>query len=116
MNYAEMSDSDIAEAVIKTIELDLGEYWLPSATGHGVVIINDDDETVRTFNPCKSPTDMWPLIVENHISLAFWSGEWEADCHAYWIDGAEWQFDGYRHANPLRAVAIVYLMMKEAGK
>ncbi|AKM48226.1 hypothetical protein Edno5_0038 [Edwardsiella phage Edno5] len=108
MNYAEMSDAEIAEAVIKTIELDLGEYWLPSATGHGVVIINDDDETVRTFNPCKSPTDMWPLIVEGNIATLPY------DRNGLWM--AAGGGCRYHHTNPLRAAAIVYLMMKGAGK
>ncbi|EOV0997613.1 phage protein NinX family protein [Edwardsiella piscicida] len=108
MNYAEMSDAEIAEAVIKTINLNDCEYWRPSATGRGVVIINDDDDTVRTFDPCNNPSDMWPLIVENRIATLPYgrNGLWMAAGNGY----------RYHHTNPLRAAAIVYLMMKGAGK
>ncbi|UCQ43018.1 phage protein NinX family protein [Edwardsiella piscicida] len=113
MNYEEMSDAQIAEAVVKTIELDLGEYWMPSATGHGVVIINDDDDTVRTFDPCNNPADMWPLIVENGIVVApYRSATPEAWSTAFGL-AAKFHAESQ---NPLRAGAIVYLMMKEAGK
>ena len=116
MNYEEMSDAQIAEAVVKTIELDLGEYWMPSATGHGVVIINDDNDTVRTFDPCNNPADMWPLIVENEISILAGKERSALAFHKVNRD-AEDRPCGYDFSfsckNALRAAAIVYLMMKE---
>ena len=115
MNYAEMSDFEINRAVLIAAGIDY-EDISDVPIGGGSAIAFGDGCKWREYDFCNNPADAWPLIVENHISLAFWGGEWEADCNAYWVDGAEWQFDGYRHSNPLRAVAIVYLMMKEAGK
>ncbi|QPW26455.1 DUF2591 family protein [Edwardsiella ictaluri] len=121
MNYAEMSDYQINN-LIHNHEVCVGEYRLEFMDdgrikwthGNGLVVVTGHkkyDENLKDY--CNNPDDMWPLIVENGMSLAFWDGEWEADCGAYWVDGTEWKFDGYRHTNPLRAAAIAYLMMKE---
>lgn len=119
MNYAEMSDAEIAEAVVKTIILEHGEYWTPCASGTCAVIVNEVRGTVRTFNPCNNPDDMWPLIVENEISILVGKERSAFAFHKVNRD-AEDRPRGYDFSfsckNALRAAAIVYLMMKEAGK
>lgn len=61
---------------------------------------------------CNNPSDAWPIIVENGITLAFDGSDWWADSYACWVDGCEWQIEGEISRNPLRAAMIVYLMMK----
>ena len=112
MNYAEMSDAEIAEAVIKTITLDDCEYWRPSATGRGVVIVNDDNETMRTFDPCDNPADAWLLMEKKRIGLHpdAETGGWTAVRSIY-------KSKNVRYAKPFRAVAILFLMIEaETGK
>lgn len=56
------------------------------------------------FDPCNNPSDAWPLIVGNEISICKWSGGWSADKGA---------LCRVHHNNPLRAAMIVFLMMKD---
>lgn len=113
MNYAEMSDFSIAESIVKTLSLEDCEMWCAgtkpdSDNGWGIIITNDDDESWRYFNPCNNPADMWPLIVDNSISVFPFGG------HGVWM-ARHGNFSSL-HKNPLRAAAIVYLMMKEVGE
>lgn len=110
MNYEEMSDYEIAVAVAKA----QGIHWSarptfpPNNTIHWLYSDNwDAEKSIQLPDYCNNPSDAWPIIVENGISL-------EADA----VDGGVWRasfgllFRAY-HKNPLRAAMIVYLMMQE---
>ncbi|WP_370557321.1 DUF2591 domain-containing protein [Edwardsiella tarda] len=128
MNYAEMSDAQIAEAVFKAA-YDGTPDFKESPCG-GIVIIGYEHDIIDgedvemeveygIFNPCNNPADIWPLIVESEISILVGK-----ECSAFAFHkvnrDAEDRPCGYDFSfsckNALRAAAIVYLMMKEAGK
>lgn len=98
-NYSEMSDFEINKAVIKIL---------------GIGLISDGDKKCfhisgEEFDPCNNPSDAWPIIIENGVSIRKrYYGEWRAIRE--WGESHE-----YDDNNPLRAAMIVYLMMKEAG-
>ncbi|MGY0156408.1 phage protein NinX family protein [Edwardsiella tarda] len=112
MNYAEMSDSFIAQEIARHEGIALwphAQITLTSVTG-----VKKSDGMM--FDPCNNPNDIWPLIIENGIVVKR-SGD---ECIATSVEWADWMMAStgncYSHDNPLRAAAIVYLMMKEAGK
>lgn len=64
---------------------------------------------------CSSPADMWPIIADSRISIEtadIINGEltWEAFC--LFVD--DWRSARHKNANPLRAAAIVFLIMNGA--
>ncbi|QPW26454.1 DUF2591 family protein [Edwardsiella ictaluri] len=92
MNYEQMSDQQITDEIIKRRGLDT--EW-------------------HRWDFCNSWADMGPLIEENGIVVApYRSATPEAWSTAFGINAKFHAEDD----NPLRAAAIVYLMMKEAGK
>jgi len=65
------------------------------------------------FDPCNNPSDAWPIILNNLISMVWDCAE---DSSAEWWNAVA-QFDECSiqyQSNPLRAAMIVYLMMKES--
>ncbi|HCM9564797.1 TPA: DUF2591 family protein [Enterobacter hormaechei subsp. steigerwaltii] len=63
------------------------------------------------FDPCNSPADAWPIIVDNRISISA-QAEYEGDQWvAYCVDSNN-DIDE-THINPLRAAMVVFLMMQE---
>lgn len=113
MNYEELSDFEINKMVMA-----IAKNW------KGATITCTEDEnkvgyseplyiqgarvgsTINFFDPCNNPSDAWPIIVENRISLeAEGDDEWTAST-AYYVLQA-------KSKNPLRAAMIVYLMMQE---
>ena len=68
------------------------------------------------FNPCNNPSDAWPIIIDNKISLMNDGDTWEASID---FDGEllvhgtdETLSEYYEDKNPLRAAMIVYLEIK----
>lgn len=112
MNYAEMSDAEVA----KLVAIRLGaEEIVPGLLMDIENKIRYDVEPPKRgkpgkffFDPCNNPADMCPLIVENGIAILPYgrNGLWMAAAAGV----------RHHHKNPLRAAAIVYLMMKEEGK
>ena len=93
------SDLDIAKAVLKKINgtrLMTSKLW-----GKRINELTLDD-----FDPCNNPSDAWPIILENKITIE------PIVCF-----GDLWQANIKHHKelceNPLRAAMIVYLMMNE---
>ena len=88
MNYETASDDEINKAVQ---HLKQGkQLWYP------------------LIDYCNNPSDAWPIIVENRISINNYEEDhWEAD-HTDYIDSVY-------HINPLRAAMIVFLKMQEAA-
>ena len=69
-----------------------------------------DPSEFELFNPCNNPSDAWPIILENKISIfptSIDDGRWQAE-HA--LTGA------FKDKNPLRAAMIVFLMMQDGKK
>ncbi|MEG2554379.1 MAG: phage protein NinX family protein [Hafnia sp.] len=62
---------------------------------------------------CNNPSDAWPVIIKNRISMVWDCAE---DASSEWWNAVD-QYDDFRiqyQSNPLRAAMIVYLMMKES--
>jgi hypothetical protein len=83
--------------------------------------------TLDDFDPCKNPSDAWPIIVENEMSIwavsetdyeigmHYSTGEWMAYCVKS-MDGESCvSDDGFEASdqNPLRAAMICFLKMKD---
>ena len=105
MDYSQLSDFEINKRVAQLH----GGFALTLA-------VHDEPPSGKAFNPgrfdpCNSPADAWPIIVENSISLYavgedYRRGKWGAEGPKA---GAPYHFDN----NPLRAAMIVFLMMRE---
>lgn len=126
MNYESMSDMDINKAIANSLRV----YWFLSPDRgnsnrweycdyYGQVDrdVGEYEEALPDY--CNNPSDMMPIAFTNKISLHFnWS-----ECGLYTAIGTLWEerllgkhpktFE-VSHENPLRAAAIVFLMMQEA--
>ncbi|MEG5932306.1 phage protein NinX family protein [Enterobacter hormaechei] len=125
MDYTELSDFEINNLVAislgakvtdsyrvgeerETVYYSLGGDEFAIRRGFGN--INDD------FDPCQKPSDAWPIIADNRISIMFDGTlpEYEGEYHE-WCDAlSSCRNFGIQHQlNPLRAAMIVFLMMQE---
>lgn len=104
-NYAEMSNAHIAAEVLKVKHGEVGVIALHNDSAK--LITNE-----QTFSfDVNNWADAGPVIEENNIWIQpdmIGDGLW----HCY---DREDEFHS-KHANPLRAAMIVFLMMKDAGK
>lgn len=114
MKYEDMSDFEINKWV-----------WRLAMTGktmhcHGSIIYKEATR-YNEFDPCNSPSDAWPIIVANkitiihneyddmHMTCSNYNHSW---CHEA---GDRIVFDNEVVANnPLRAAMICFLKMKDA--
>ena len=110
MNYEEMSDHEIDITVANLIGVKIEHI-----EDDIVFVYTYGECEVGAFNPCNNPSDAWPIIVENEISLI----SPEANGSKAWRAGIfdlelviKRPINSY-NANPLRAAMIVFLMMKE---
>ena len=116
-DYNEMSNFEINKLVAMTIEgLDFDiagnakyavDCFIKSLDGESVNVLWSGNNEYSLFNPCNNPADMWPLIVENNIWIQpdmVGDGYWHSHVEDFWA----------KDKNPLRAAAIVYLMIKDA--
>ena len=113
-DYSKMSDFEICGYV--------------SMHEHGFSWIEFDDEMsshvkcgnegspgfaiVEVKDYCNNPSDAWPVIRENRISLRPDDMYEEAPNSGYWRADNE-AGNHCHHENPLRASMIVYMMMKD---
>lgn len=105
-NYEEMSDSQIAQKVFFFVSSNLcPNGGLAHISSDGFFFF-DDKNIKRKFDPCNNPSDAWPIIVDNEISINRWvlPDSWGADRFGH--------FDT-RDDKPLRAAMIVFLKMNE---
>ena len=118
-DYNEMSDFEINKLVAMTIEgVDFDivgnakyavDCFIKSIDGESVNVLWSGDREYSFFNPCNNPSDMWPLILEIGICITVNRfGEWYASA----LDSVG-EFKQWSDKNPLRAAAIVYLMLKD---
>ncbi|HII4310742.1 TPA: phage protein NinX family protein [Vibrio parahaemolyticus] len=116
LKYEEMSDFEINQEVARH-KYDVFAACHDGSRVNGSVSVNGVD-----FDPCNNPSDAWPIIVENKISLTTEDGsdDWHADVVIY-IDengkGVIMDVKDECHtygSNPLRAAMICFLKMKDA--
>lgn len=110
MNYEEMSDNEINEMVADL----MGGY---AGNVHGIetkVKVNDAETNGLFYmevDYCNSPSDAWPIILENKITI-FSPNDTHDD--SLWM--AELDEFHIFSVNPLRAAMIVFLMMQEKAQ
>lgn len=107
MNFEEMSDFEINEAVAGHVSDCFAMKMKDGSSKFNYIEMEQDEE----FNPCNNPADAWPIIVENNICIH--QGEFPVAflLNDYWESRKE-----AMNKNPLRAAMIVFLKMKEAEK
>lgn len=105
MNYEEMSDLQINLLVANAIGVDAAEN---SGVVFGAVKHEGDNvvSVIGVVDYCNNPSDAWPIIYDNHISIINNYG-WGA-CHR------RTGIESSMHVNPLRAAMNVFLMMEDA--
>lgn len=105
MNYQTATDAEINLAVAKKV---IGE--VPADNEFDKFF---DDIHIRSVESgdvdyCNNPADMMPVVFENRIGLTF-----ETYTNEWWATTNDFSGPRFKHINPLRAAAIVYLMMEE---
>ena len=107
MNYNELTDFEINKLVAEKRGLNLteGQHYAPT------VGYLEKGKGFKRVDYCNNPSDAWPIILENKISMQHNVLTRGADWFAgvYCFDGEPIETD-YMD-NPLRAAMIVYLMM-----
>jgi len=112
--YDEMSDFEINKAVASaknySVIIDCGNSASVYCGFKGLESTQDE----RDY--CNNPADMWPIIVENHMSVEL---PIPSICDTGTVTiynhyGTDWYINFKQGENPLRAAAIVFLMMKDA--
>lgn len=108
--FESMSDFEINNAVAIALGSKKSEVHCNASIIKGVENHVETDFGSRDY--CNNPAHMWPIIVDNRIALIPFYNDWIAkrvdDCE---IACHEFQF---MDRNPLRAAAIVFLMMQES--
>lgn len=119
MNYEDKTNRWIAIEVAKRLGKRVSTVT-EFHEGDGCVVYPHDNQI--NFDPCNNPSDAWPIIVENEITIAkhVSSDEWEAYGGGYEVN-YDHEIESCRNAefmdnNPLRAAMICFLKMKDAEK
>ncbi|BBV32137.1 phage protein NinX family protein [Citrobacter sp. Cc139] len=68
------------------------------------------------FNPCSNPSDAWPIIVDNRITVMIddTTNDWSAALVQDFCDTSAFKHSNC-HKNPLRAAMVTFLMMQESA-
>ena len=69
MNYEEKSDFEINLSVAEYMPPIISEVQSASLKAKSSSVLMHDIITEWEFNPCNNPSDAWPIIIENKISL-----------------------------------------------
>ncbi len=67
--------------------------------------VGEHEESLPDY--CNNPADMWPIIVEHKINLEYYDYP-----NQNWLASAAFSLQEFSGKSPLRAAAIVFLMMK----
>lgn len=117
--YKEMSDHELSSQILEIKVLEMGyKAWVRPTLPHNGGSTNAYcADTLENFD-INNPADMWPIIVENSIEISpLYSGEWCVSCISeYTYEEYPIYSLWYSDKNPLRAAAIVFLMMKDKGE
>ena len=112
--YDEMSDFEINGS----IAVRLGSNKC-SKHCNASILISLKNAVVTDFGVkdyCNNPADMWPIVFDNDISLISAGGDKGYYANNGYLHHSGSIFDDtaeYYSENPLRAAAIVFLMMKD---
>jgi len=104
--YNDMTDFEINKLVAEKLGIPWGEVNLTPSHSQ---LFRHDTYPIRQFNPCNSWSDMGPIIEREKIGIHVGKvapNMWFA------LSRDEWFVENDK--NPLRAAAIVYLMLKES--
>ena len=122
-DYSKMSDFEINKRValtsgknIKFISVDVDDNEI------GVIVGQKHTRQQLPFDPCNSPADAWPIIVDSKISLHHSICKWGADSLVYdkkykdgfFIFSSCSDIGDISSRGALRAAMIVFLMMQES--
>ncbi|TBM10138.1 DUF2591 domain-containing protein [Hafnia alvei] len=116
-DYSKMSDFDVTCMVAKFIHPDAELLDVNRGKTESSITLKFGPHGYMGFDPCNNPSDAWPIIVEEKISIMFDSTlpEYEGEYHEWCSAISSCQKYGIQYqSNPLRAAMIVYLMMKES--
>lgn len=119
MDYTALTDLEINKRVAVSLGLELREYpegdrplvWYTVKSDSG----DDFFDYVDYKDFCNNPTDAWPIILGNRISIMFDSTlpEYEGEYFEWCDASSSCQKFGIQHqTNPLRAAMIVFLMSR----
>ncbi|HCM63745.1 MAG TPA: hypothetical protein DIT05_14565 [Morganella sp. (in: Bacteria)] len=98
--YSDKSNFEINKAVAGILKLN-------TITCDRTKIVLFDDAQATPFDPCSNPSDAWPIILKNEISINF---RGPVDSGA--VAGEFGWTEAYAiHKNPLRAAMEVFLMI-----
>ena len=114
-----MSDFEINKAVCATkgVKIDNEQYEGLRDRDERIVLCRDELGMSIGVDYCNNPSDAWPIIIKNKVSIMNDLDLWEAsidfdgDLEKHGTD--EVLTKHYEHANPLRAAMIVYLMLQD---
>lgn len=105
MDHTKLSDFEINKLVSKKLGLPAGESLDLSRCDLGEWL-DAPNNIPSPLDYCNSWDHMGPLIVEHHISVFSFITHWR--CNSIMSKSTQFYIDD---KNPLRAAAIVYLMM-----
>ena len=109
MNYEDMSDFEINVRVAEHLPLRIHENQSASVKCKPSGVLCDDLIETYEFNPCNSPSDTWPIIVDNKIAIA----PAKATAGMWFGSSADGSLCAPMDSNPLRAAMIVFLIMND---
>lgn len=118
MNYSGLSDFEINKLVAEALGESVTDNQSASLkVKSSSVLISSICGGSCERNYCNNPSDAWPVIIENKISLTYEMNEWAAST------GFNVDSNGITHyrlwemnKNPLRAAMIAFLMIKDVEK
>tara|TARA_R110002012_G_scaffold49804_5_gene128922 strand:- start:30787 stop:31164 length:378 start_codon:yes stop_codon:yes gene_type:complete len=121
MNYESMSDFEVNKEVANLLDAKfmLDEFVFGNEEREVVYLCEKDGIDsifpVCEFNPCGNPSDAWPIIIENEISIVDpiscgLDKKWMASKFYPKFNKKDIDWDD---KNPLRAAMIVFLRMNE---
>lgn len=120
MNYEEISDFEINGYVSMHMH---GFSWIEFVDGCASHVKCGNERSpgfamIEVPDYCNNPSDAWPIILENEISLIDpeLCGSIPDWCAVKFIPEYGVKNVEVYHKNPLRAAMIVFLMMQEQAK
>lgn len=111
-DYSKMSDFELN---VQVAEREGINWYCPASCsptgrweycGVGRLMLKDES-SLQDY--CNNPSDAWPILMDNRISLTWVNGE----CRASSVKSGYHEFSC---GNAMRSAMIVYLMMKDEEK
>jgi len=111
--YYKMSDFEINKAIAEWF----GFSYFGFYEQNGIMVrCNRLGGDTVTLDYCNNPADMWPIILENNIVVTPCMGANTGDATGYSEHQNPVISEFNDNSKALRAAAIVFLMVMEAGK